>query len=61
MLAGRRPARLFTVLYFWDRAHFLTGGLLVFKCAEFSLGMSRNLLWGSRPKKAAHLDDLTER
>ena len=27
---------------------FSLGGLLTFKCTEFSLGMSRNLLWGSR-------------
>ena len=51
MLASRRPARLFTVLYFSenrrDQAHSLTGGHRGFKCTGFSLGMTMKSTLGA--------------
>ena len=66
MLASRRSARLFTVLYFSVnrryQAHSLTGGNLGFKCTGFSLGKTmKSTLGAADPRRPAHLDDFYEK
>ena len=66
VLAGRRPARLFTVLCFIVKSsgssEFSNRWLSWFQMYLVYPGDDYEIyFWGSGPKKAAHLDDLTER
>ena len=52
---AKRPARLFTVLYFSDQAHSLTGGHLGFKCTGFSLGITMKSTFGAADPRRLHI------